>query len=770
MKHSAARITLLALFIAGLTACQPSETTAPALSTDYQYQTDIRWTSYGIPHVKAVDWGSLGYGYAYATATDVVCVIAKELVRMDGEMSLHFGSSEENLASDIFHKALLGDREIQLFRDSESERAANFSVGYVAGYNRYLRDNTDSLPASCEGQSWVRNMQADDVPKLNIGVGIRYGVGRVSKEMAAAAPPERESTVALLRHTDFNAPQGYGSNAVALGRAVTDSGRGILFGNPHYPWEGASRFHMIHTTIPGEVDVMGVNLLVTPRVAIGFNKDIAWSHTVSTALRATFYQLQLNPENPLQYRYGEGFRDIKPLSVTIEESGDDGSFSIREHTVYFTHFGPVVESEDLPWNSTTAYAVRDANLANLQSSPTYDALNKARNIDEVEAAISLQGVSFTNTIAADRHGTAFYADISVTPNVDSELLQRCRVRPTGVSDRAVVLRGDSADCEWYQDDRSLIPGALPAQEMPRLRRDDYVANSNNSYWLSNPQQPLEGYSPIIGDEGTARSLRTRAGLVFIQELLQQEDKISPEDMQALIYQHRNYGAELLLDDLLSLCTPELTPVTVQGTSVVDITASCKALAGWDRRNTVTSQGGHVWREFWRTGRKIDGVYAVPFDVADPVNTPRGLAVNDAEVRAALLKSLANAQRRLTDANIALDAPVGDIQFTVRNDERIAVPGGEGWAGMWSMIIAKLEQDKGYSPIIHGNSYMQVISWDKEGTLQAKAILTYSQSPEADSAHNADMTELYTRSQWIDLPFTDQEISADPAFRELKLTE
>jgi acyl-homoserine-lactone acylase len=761
----------LALSLSVLVACQSSEQGAPEVPTTSpeKYQTSIRWTSYGIPHVKAEDWGGLGYGYAYATATDVVCVIAKELVRMDGEMSLYFGSGEENLASDIFHKTLLQEQQIQLFRESESERAASFSAGYVAGYNRYLRDHAGNLPASCEGESWVRSMQAADVPKLNIGVGIRYGLGRVSKEMAAAAPPERESTVALLRHTDFDAPQGYGSNAVALGRAVTDTGRGILFGNPHYPWEGPSRFHMIHTTIPGEVDVMGVNLLVTSRVAIGFNKDIAWSHTVSTALRSTFYQLELNPENPMQYRYGEGFRDIQARSVTVEESGDDSSFSIGQHTVYFTHFGPVVESEDLPWNGTTAYAVRDANLANLQSAPTYDALNKARNIDEVEAAISLQGVSFTNTIAADRHGTAFYADISVTPNVDAELLQRCRVKPTGVPERAVVLRGNSADCEWYQDDRSVIPGVLPAQEMPRLKRDDYVANSNNSYWLSNPQQPLEGYSPIIGDEGTTRSLRTRAGLVFIQELLAQDDKISSDDMQALIYQHRNYGAELLLDDLLTLCKPEHTPVTVQGTSV-DITNSCKALAAWDRRNTVSSQGGHVWREFWRTGRKIEGVYAVPFDVADPVNTPRGLAVNNAEVREALLKSLANAQRRLTDANIALDASVGDIQFTVRNDERIAVPGGEGWAGMWSMIIAKLEQDKGYSPIIHGNSYMQVISWDKAGALQAKAILTYSQSPEADSAHNADMTELYTRSQWVDLPFTDQEISADPGFREITLTE
>ncbi len=28
------------------------------------YITHIRWTSYGIPHVKADNWKSLGYGFA----------------------------------------------------------------------------------------------------------------------------------------------------------------------------------------------------------------------------------------------------------------------------------------------------------------------------------------------------------------------------------------------------------------------------------------------------------------------------------------------------------------------------------------------------------------------------------------------------------------------------------------------------------------------------------------------------------------------------------
>ena len=48
--------------------------------------------------------------------------------------------------------------------------------------------------------------------------------------------------------------------------------------------------------------------------------------------------------------------------------------------------------------------------------------------------------------------------------------------------------------------------------LPILKRRDYVQNSNDSYWYTNPERPLTGFSPIIGTEGTELGLRTRYGL------------------------------------------------------------------------------------------------------------------------------------------------------------------------------------------------------------------------------------------------------------------
>ena len=90
--------------------------------------------------------------------------------------------------------------------------------------------------------------------------------------------------------------------------------------------------------------------------------------------------------------------------------------------------------------------------------------------------------------------------------------------------------------------------------------------------------------------------------------------------------------------------------------------------------------------------------------------------------------------------------------------------------MFSMIVADLKPDQGYTPIVHGNSYVQVISWDKDGQLDARGILTYSQSEESDSPHYSDQTELYSRGEWLKFPFADAEIAADPNLISLRLTE
>ena len=117
-----------------------------------------------------------------------------------------------------------------------------------------------------------------------------------------------------------------------------------------------------------------------------------------------------------------------------------------------------------------------------------------------------------NTIAADSKGKALYADIGSIPNVDERegdrLLRRRSAqvtfpaaRPAGARRLALGVRASPPTPTRRP------PGIMGASQQPLLERRDYVANGNDSYWLTNPEQPLEGFARIIGEERTQRSLR-----------------------------------------------------------------------------------------------------------------------------------------------------------------------------------------------------------------------------------------------------------------------
>lgn len=66
---------------------------AAGLAAAGPYDADIRWTQYGVPHIKAKDYASLGYGYGYAVAKDRLCLLADRVITLRGERSRWFGAT-----------------------------------------------------------------------------------------------------------------------------------------------------------------------------------------------------------------------------------------------------------------------------------------------------------------------------------------------------------------------------------------------------------------------------------------------------------------------------------------------------------------------------------------------------------------------------------------------------------------------------------------------------------------------------------------------------
>jgi acyl-homoserine lactone acylase PvdQ len=179
----------------------------------------------------------------------------------------------------------------------------------------------------------------------------------------------------------------------------------------------------------------------------------------------------------------------------------------------------------------------------------------------------------------------------------------------------------------------------------------------------------------------------------------------------------------------------------------------------DVRDDLGSRGALLWRRFAQRVLALPGgaPFRVPFDAADPANTPRGLRTEDPRVRQALIDAI----RELEGLEIPLDAPLGDVQNEVRGGERLPIHGGPGTAGVFNAINVTAGNLKrgGYDDVPHGSSYVQVVAFAGAGCpVRPRTILTYSQSANRESPFHSDQTRMYARKQWVDVPFCEEDVA------------
>lgn len=760
------------------------------------FQAKVQRTSYGIPHVTAPNLAGLGYGVGYVYAQDNLCLLMDSVLTVRGERARYLGPTGttvvgfqrvSNLDSDFFFKSVVDSVALERAYRARPDDLA-LMRGYAAGVNRFLRDTPpDARSEACRNAAWVREITANDVMRFIEEKAIQASAGAfvtaiTNTRLPQVAPAGMPlgGAVPAVDLAAFNAQYRIndlpiGSNGWAFGSQASENGRGLLLGNPHFPWAGSNRFYELHLTVPGVMDVMGASLGGLPMVSIGFNKDVAWTHTVSTDKRFTLAALTLAPNDPTSYvKDGQTLPLTKRVVNVLSSQGEGRPLRIESRTLYSTPDGPLVSvpQAGLNWTAKNAFVLRDANRGNTRMLATWMGFARAASVGDIRTALNEQGIPWVNTIAADRAGNALYADISTSPNVSAAQQTACTPPPLAPLFRAAglaVLDGSRAACDWVNDPASKVPGLRAPASQPVLIRQDYVQNSNDSAWLSNPAARIENLDPIVGAVNAQVGMRTRMGLTEISRRLSGQDglpgnKFTPANVQQILFNNRNFSGLLLADDAVKLCQAE------PKVGDVDLSAACAALKGWDRRSDLNSTGAQVWREFWNRARNVPNVYSVPFDPADPVNTPRGLNTADAAVKAALQKAFADAVTALNTNGVAPDAPFGTVQGVTLGTTRLPLHGGPDYEGVLNKIEPALLSPAGYNGVVgNSSSYIQTVTFDETGPV-AQAILTYSQSTNPASPHFADQTALYSAKQWVTLPFTPAQIAADPALKTLDLTE
>ncbi|MFF2774162.1 penicillin acylase family protein [Streptomyces sp. NPDC058052] len=788
--RSRARLALVAASLAALTATLlPAAAAAGPGGRDREHRPSdrglsavIRYTEYGIPHILAADYASLGFGTGWAQAADQVCVLADGFVTVNGERSRRFGASgapdgslssaTSNLSSDLYFRGVRDAGTVEkLLRTpapaGPSRDLKELMRGWAAGYNAWLRKNRITDPA-CAGADWVRPVTALDVARHGFAVAVLAGQGRAVDGIAAARPPTApagtpepdaapERAAAAARALFAEAGAAMGSNAVAFSGATTADGRGLLLGNPHYPWHGGRRFWQSQQTIPGELNVSGASLLGLPVVNIGFNEKVAWSHTVATGVPVNLHQLTLVPGDPTAYLVDGEPERMTARTVTVADR--DGAPVTR--TQWWTRYGPVTTALGaglpLPWTATTAYALNDPNTANLRGSDTALGFARARSTRDVaEALRRTQGLPWVNTVAADSAGHTLFSQSQVLPRITDDLAERCSTplgRVVYPASGLAVLDGSRTACALGSDPDALQPGAFGPSRLPALEDAPYAVNSNDSAWLTNADRPLTGYERVFGNVGTQRSLRTRGGIEDVSAMAAR-GRLTVADLQRQQFANRVPAAGLASADVVAAC-PAALPAEPE---------ACRVLAAWDGTMDSAARGALLFDRFWRKFTATVPAarqWKVPFSAADPVRTPRGLDTGTA----GFAKALADAVAELRAAGIPLDAPLRDHQFVVRGGERIPVSGGTESLGVWNKTEPVWNAaGGGYVEVAHGTSHVQAVGWDGGRCPVARTLLAYSQSSDPTSPHHSDQTRLYADERWVTSRFCERDILRSPALR------
>ncbi|MFF1377510.1 penicillin acylase family protein [Streptomyces sp. NPDC058308] len=800
-RPAAVAITLLTA-VALLPASGAGATPRGAHPSGGGLHATIRYTEYGIPHILAKDYENLGFGTGWAQAADQVCTLADGYVTVRGERSRHFGadaspgsalsSASTNLASDLYFSGVRKAGTVEKLLDRPApagpdRRSKELMRGFAAGYNAWLKQNRITDPA-CAKADWVRPITALDVARQGFAVQVLGGQGRAIDGITAATPPgatgagstkdahripDPGRTAKAARELFSTQDADMGSNAVAFSGKTTANGTGLLLGNPHYPWQGGRRFWQSQQTIPGELNVSGGSLLGTSVVNIGFNGDVAWSHTVATGVTLNLHQLTLDPADPTTYLVDGKRHRMTRRTVTVPVEG--GTPVTR--TQWWTRYGPIVTGLGpqlpLPWSRATAYALNDPNAVNLRGSDTDLGFGKARSTAGILKSLrETQGLPWVNTVAADRHGHSLLSQSQVLPRITDDLAQRCSTplgRATYPASGVAVLDGSRGACALGSDEDAVQPGIFGPSRMPTVKDAPYAENSNDSAWLTNADRPVTGYERIFGTIGTQRSMRTR-GAVEDVSAMAEKGGLTVRDLQNQQFANRVPAADLAAADTAKACAA-LPGGTATGSDgkAVDIRKACDVLARWEHTMDTGSRGALLFDRFWRklTAAVPNArLWKVPFSAAEPVRTPNTLDTAQPGFRTAL----ADAVTELAAADIALDAPLGRNQYVVRGGKRLPVPGGTESLGVWNKIEADWDAKKGYTEVVHGSSHIQAVGWTAGHCPEARTLLSYSQSSNPRSPHYSDQTKLYAKERWVTSRFCEKDILGDPALEVVRVRE
>lgn len=391
----------------------------------------------------------------------------------------------------------------------------------------------------------------------------------VANVVAQNTPPHRQNDDA--EHEQLEA-----SNNWAVAPQRTRDGHALLAGDPHLNLTLPSIWYEAHLVVPGTLDVYGVTIPGAPVIVIGFNRDVAWTFTNTSADVLDFYRESVdNTAAPTKYRVDGVWH---PIERRVERYLGTGGELIAADTVYYTHRGPLMHRGN-NWLSMrwTVLEPSDELRAFLTGAHATTAAQFQQAMGEFYFAPA------QNMLAADRGGHIMIRSTGHFP-----------IRPHG--DGLGIADGGSSANDWR--------GFWPVNAYPQS------ADPGQGFLASANQQPIDpSQTPryIGADESFApwRAMR-------INTLLRSDSAVTPDAMRRYQTDPGSARADLFVPYFLAAARLSHDSV---------VATAAHLLAEWDRRYTRDNRRAVLFEAAMRQLIDLTWDELVPSGSSTRVATP-----------------------------------------------------------------------------------------------------------------------------------------------------
>ncbi len=643
---------------------------------------EILWDTYGVPHIYSKDTSSLFYSFGWAQMQSHGNLILRLYGQARGRAAEYWG--EKYTESDRWVLTMGVPDRARSWYDAQNSNFRKDLDAFAAGINAYAREHGDLIDDEVEVVLPIKgeDLLAHEQRILNFQFVVN------------------ESSAESLTKNLAGEGKTLGSNAWAIAPSRSASGKAMLLANPHLPWSDFFLWYEAHLNAPG-MNAYGATLVGIPVLAIAFNDNLGWTHTVNTHDGWDAYKLTLVDGG---YRFDGKVEPFQTQEFDLKVKQNDSSLRSEKLLVRRSIHGPIVTEKD-----GKALALRVVGLDRPGVLEQWWDMARATNFAEFETALKRVQLPMFTVMYADRFGHIMHLFNGQVP-----------VRYQGdFKYWSGVIPGDTSATLWTK--------MHPYQDLPRVvdPASGWLQNANDPPWTTTFPVAIaaNNYPPYMAPRGPMYFRAQRSA-----KMLDEDKQISFEEMIEYKHSTRMELADRILDDLIPAARKYGDKLARQAADV---------LAAWDRFADAESRGAVLF-SFWFEDTDFNSMFSIPWNENSPRTTPDGLA--DPQSAAKLLSTAA---AKVMAAYGKLDVAWGDV-YRLRS-HRVDLPanGGAGGLGIFRVLNFTSEPD-GRFKSIDGDSFVAAIEFSQP--VRAMALTSYGNSTQPNSVHSGDQLPLFARKK------------------------